>query len=170
MVSNKMRPVLSFPPEYREKAAARLEKNSEPGPNGCVVWTKTPNRGGYGKFVIPGSVFGKVRQTGAHRAAWLASVGDIPEGLQIDHLCYNRVCINVEHMELVTQQENLARRREIGRPPIDPKGHSCGKHGQAEGSVNTDRRGYRYWRCLICKRASANRRYAERKVLALQAT
>ena len=166
----KVKPILSLSPEGRKKVAAKIALNSEPGDAGCFVWTRSVDKSGYGRLHLPRSEFGKVRQTGAHRAAWLASVGDIPEGLQIDHLCYNTLCVNVKHMELVTIQVNLERRLRAGRRLIDPKGHSCGKHGQAEGSVNTDKRGYNYWRCLICKRANANRRYAERKALAPQAT
>src|SRR5699024_108223 len=164
----KVEPILSLSPEGRKKVAAKIELNSEPGEGDCIVWTLSVDRRGYGMLCIPRSEFGKDRQTGAHRAAWLALNGDIPEGFQIDHLCYNTLCVNVKHMELVTSQVNLERRRRVGRRRIDPKGHSCGKHGQAEGSINTDKRGYNYWRCLICKRANANRRYAERKALALQ--
>ena len=148
----KVKPILSLSPEGRKKVAAKIELNSEPGDADCVVWTRSADKRGYGQLNLPRSEFGKVRKTGAHRAAWLALKGDIPEGLQIDHLCYNTLCVNVKHMELVTIQVNLERRRRAGRRRIDPKGHSCGKHGQAEGSINTDRRGYRYWRCLICKR------------------
>jgi hypothetical protein len=44
-----------------------------------------------------------------HRAVYEILVGTIPEGLQLDHLCRNRACINPDHLEPVTKQENLAR-------------------------------------------------------------
>ena len=45
----------------------------------------------------------------AHRVIWEQQVGPIPEGLVLDHLCQNKACINVEHLEPVTQLENLRR-------------------------------------------------------------
>lgn len=46
----------------------------------------------------------------AHRLAYsLEDCGKIPEGLQIDHFCRNRSCINPQHMELVTSKENTLR-------------------------------------------------------------
>jgi len=44
-----------------------------------------------------------------HRIAWERANGPIPGGLQIDHLCRNRWCANVDHMELVTIRENVLR-------------------------------------------------------------
>lgn len=70
--------------------------------NGCWLWTGCTG-GGYGRFVFEG----KVRQ--AHRVAYEAFIGPIPEGLQIDHLCRNRACVRVSHLEAVTQRENVLR-------------------------------------------------------------
>src|SRR5699024_2669338 len=111
----KVKPILSLSPEGRKKVAAKIELNSEPGEGGCIAWTLSADKDGYGRRHLPRSEFGKDRQTGAHRAAWLALNGDIPEGSQIDHLCYNTLCVNVKHMELVTIQVNLERRRRAGR-------------------------------------------------------
>ena len=69
----------------------------------CWLWTagKAPN--GYGKCWLDG------RTVGAHRAIYELLVGPIPEGLVIDHLCRVRHCVNPDHLEPVTQQENLLR-------------------------------------------------------------
>ncbi len=45
----------------------------------------------------------------AHRVSYLALVGSIPEGLTIDHLCRNSLCVNPDHLEPVTMRENILR-------------------------------------------------------------
>lgn len=45
----------------------------------------------------------------AHRYAYMVIVGDLPEGLVLDHLCKNPVCVNPDHLEPVTQSENAKR-------------------------------------------------------------
>lgn len=51
----------------------------------------------------------------AHRAAYQEKYGKIPEKMVLDHLCRNRLCINVDHLELVTQRENIMRGEGIAR-------------------------------------------------------
>jgi hypothetical protein len=45
----------------------------------------------------------------AHRFAYTVSVGPIPHGMQLDHLCRVRNCVNPDHLEVVTCRENLLR-------------------------------------------------------------
>lgn len=72
-------------------------------PNGCWQWTAAKNSDGYGLFKIGGRV------QGAHRVCYEALIGFIPEGLQSDHLCRNRACVNPAHIEPVTSHENILR-------------------------------------------------------------
>ena len=67
--------------------------------SGCIEWTGAKSCG-YGNIWVDG------RNTKAHRYAWERINGPIPEGLLIDHMCFNRACVNVEHLRLATQGEN----------------------------------------------------------------
>lgn len=68
----------------------------------CLVWDKVTSRG-YGQFWYRG------KMQRAHRYSYTHTVGEMPEGLQLDHLCRNRLCVNPQHLEVVTQKENLLR-------------------------------------------------------------
>ncbi|MFL2002166.1 HNH endonuclease signature motif containing protein [Microbacterium sp. A1-JK] len=54
--------------------------------------------------------YGKSHGTTAHRVVYRALVGPIPEGLELDHLCMRKLCVNPEHLEPVTRAENMRRR------------------------------------------------------------
>ncbi len=68
----------------------------------CWLWTAATSHG-YGRVQWDG------RLHQAHRVVYELLVGSIPEGLTIDHLCRVRNCVNPEHMEPVTNRENILR-------------------------------------------------------------
>ncbi|MBN9210756.1 MAG: hypothetical protein BGO45_10805 [Microbacterium sp. 71-36] len=68
----------------------------------CWEWTGSL-RTGYGLFRLDG------RNVQTHRWAYEEQVGPIPDGFQIDHLCRNTRCVNPDHLEPVTQAENIRR-------------------------------------------------------------
>lgn len=88
--------------------------------SGCHVWTGGKTLGGYGNFGYETAHRGG-KQDLAHRWIYEHTVGPIPAGYDIDHLCRNRACVNVEHLEPVTRQENI--RRAAAAKTACPAGH-----------------------------------------------
>ena len=71
---------------------------------GCWLWTGGSfSSNGYGRFWYLGT---KVQ---AHRWSYEQFVGPIPDGLEVDHLCRVRHCVNPKHLEPVTKEENMRR-------------------------------------------------------------
>lgn len=73
--------------------------------NGCWQWRGAVAPNGYGKVGIPNT-----RRVGqAHRVYWERLHGPVPVGLELDHLCRHRDCVNPKHLEPVTRRENAWR-------------------------------------------------------------
>ena len=84
-----------------ERFWAKVFKESE----GCWHWTASTWKDGYGRFWSTDE--GRVVR--AHRFAYELANGPIPDGLVIDHLCRNRLCVRADHLEAVTSLENRRR-------------------------------------------------------------
>ena len=84
----------------KKKFMLKVEKTET-----CWIWHGSKDkRKGYGRFIIYDKVDGE-----SHRISYKIFKGEIPKGLQIDHLCRNKLCVNPQHLEAVTQKENLRR-------------------------------------------------------------
>lgn len=92
-----------------ENVLKRFYETIEQGTNGCWLWTGVRDWHGYGQLTVGG------KRTRAHRYIYEAVVGKIPDGLQIDHLCFNKACVNPKHLEAVTNRENISRARARAR-------------------------------------------------------
>jgi hypothetical protein len=88
---------------YVDKSGPVPEHRPELGP--CAVWTGSLDEKGYGRFWADG------RPRKAHDYAYEITFGPVPDGLEPDHLCRNRACVNAPggHLEAVTHRENCQR-------------------------------------------------------------
>lgn len=119
---------------------------------GCWLWLGSTANNGYGAFGLR-----RDQMVAAHRYAYSLLRGPIPLGMVIDHLCRNPSCVNPEHLEVVTNKENIL--RGIGPSAENAKKQVC-KHGHPFTSGNTYvhvHRGKRKRLCRICRREAYGR-------------
>lgn len=128
-----------------------------PEPNsGCWLWTAQISTNGYALLCVAG------RRVRAHRFSYELHKGPIPAGLQIDHTCSVRCCVNPDHLDAVTQRENNRRTFARGRAHNvgafqRQKTHCPAGHPYSGENLALNKHGERY--CRICRNASANRAY-----------
>ena len=72
-----------------------------------MVWGGQVTPQGYGTIQINHGK--KARRMAAHKFAWEQRYGAVPVGLELDHLCRNKLCVNTAHLEAVTHIENVRR-------------------------------------------------------------
>lgn len=114
----------------------------------CWLWTGSVS-GGYGR-VYGGD--GRRSPVIVHRALYEATVGPIPEGLQLDHLCRNQLCVNPAHLEPVTARENQRRAAEANGD-CQYASHCYRGHAFTEDNtrVSVDKHGYEHRVCRTCR-------------------
>lgn len=103
-------PLCDIPTEVRPRVVAHLlMKSAFDAETGCINYTGGRTQSGYGRFLIQYDMTNTIRVR-AHRAVWILTNGPIEDpALVIDHLCANRGCINPEHLELTSNEENIRR-------------------------------------------------------------
>ena len=71
----------------------------------CWLWTDALTWG-YGRFTAE---LGSGKMVKAHRYAYEFCVAQVPDDLELDHLCRVKHCVNPDHLEAVTHRENTLR-------------------------------------------------------------
>lgn len=100
----KGQPLRFVPGHQRRKHPTEYEPEDRGFPAGkCWIWKRAVDTHGYGVVVRAGH---SIR---AHRLVYERHVGPIPDGLDLDHLCRVRDCVNPTHLEPVSRSENIAR-------------------------------------------------------------
>jgi len=148
-----------MPAEKRTRWSARVSAFIIDPVTGCWNWARSVAPQGYGR-ISPGRVLRFDGHTGpipAHRFVWERVSGSpIPDGLELDHLCRNRRCVNPAHLEVVTRSVNVLR----GQAALQIPG-PCrnGRHWLASEAdlVGTNQR-----RCGECTRERDRARTAQR--------
>lgn len=111
----------------------------------CWPWKRVQKTGyarGYGRFQLQSDS----RNIMAHKASYEHFVGPVPEGLELDHLCRNRRCVNFAHLEAVTHAVNVAR-GDAGLYQMQ-KTHCPSRHDYSEANTLITRSGKRS--CRAC--------------------
>lgn len=147
----------------RPTAAERFAAKWVEAPGGCHLWVgATDGDGRYGSFGL-----GR-KAVRAHRWAYEQVHGPVPGGLDLDHLCRKTLCVNPEHLELVTHRENILRGQSFAA--INAAKTHC-KRGHPFTTENIRRLAGGGRQCLACatseegraKQREATRRWRERQ-------
>ena len=132
---------------FDSKARARFWRKVSPAPaDACWMWHGAANSEGYGNVGRNGKTYL------AHRVAYEITNGPVPEGMDLDHLCMVRLCVNPAHLEAVTFLANM-RRRYAAKP--DERDTHCirGHEYTPENTAVISTTGQR--KCRICYPAHA---------------
>lgn len=139
----------------------RFWRYVSPEPNsGCWLWTGSGTYG-YGTIGRGKRIEMKVI---AHRLSYELHIGPIPEGLVLDHLCRVRCCVNPQHLEPVTNEENI-RRGEAGKYQ-SRRTHCPSGHEYSPENTQIHRATHRL--CKACHKVNARASYLRLRAKRLQ--
>jgi hypothetical protein len=123
---------------------------------GCLIWTAAKNIDGYGRFNYQGKLWM------SHRLVWTWINGDIPEGMHVLHKCDTPSCVNIDHLFLGTNDDNIADKVLKNRQARNYKTH-C-KRGHEYTKENTFMRKQGWKECRTCVRMNQRAARARNKV------
>ena len=130
----------------RDALVDRIDNSVERIPfSGCWIWLRTIRRGNeYGRVSISG------RTLSAHRWVYEVIRGRIPNGLELDHICKVRCCVNPDHLEPVTHKENTL--RGIGPTSQNAKKTHCVNGHELSGANLGEQWKGMGRKCVTCSR------------------
>jgi hypothetical protein len=111
----------------------------------CQEWTGYVNAVGYGQMG---------RNTLAHRWIYEQNVGPIPEGMVVHHTCENRLCVNPDHLQLVSRGDHVRIHRAVTECP------KCGSSRRRQNYLKGRPNGHR---CMDCHNRRQRERLAAKK-------
>jgi HNH endonuclease len=141
----------------------RLWKYVLPEPmSGCWLWDGATQRG-YGALVVGSRLDGTRKMMRAHRLSWIVHRGDIPDGLDVCHVCDVRMCINPDHLFLGTRKENI--RDAVNKNRLNPwqsrKTHCVRGHELSGDNLRYDGAKRRCRECSKLRTRARRQRIAE---------
>ena len=92
-----------YVPSVVSRFWAKVQKTDD-----CWLWTGKPNPDGYGLLWV------STRMINAHVVSYQIHVGMVPKGMQVDHTCHVRNCVNPAHLRVVTRKQNQENRDGVG--------------------------------------------------------
>jgi hypothetical protein len=136
----------------------------------CIKWNLYIHENGYGQANLP-----KGKHMNAHKFIWIQANGPVPNGMVVDHICHtdaverkecsggwnceHRSCVNLKHLRLITQQENVM----AGLHNIDNRSNCNQGHPFIKENIMVRKNGRR--ECAECNRERSRRNWAAKKVV-----
>lgn len=140
-----------FDDKFVERFWSKVDKTTI-----CWKWLGSCNLAGYGQITLTNNNGKFVLY--AHRLSYMLHANEyVPEGMQIDHLCRNRACVNPDHFEVVTATENK-RRGESPAAKAARQTHCIYGHILDEQNTYINKFGHRY-----CRKCNAQRQRERNK-------
>ena len=145
--------------DYADRFNAKVEKTPS-----CWLWRGSINGSGYGTLRFGSRTDGSREAIGAHRFAYELAFGAISGRLVVHHKCFNRDCVNPDHLAAVTQSVNLSEHPPEFVPVKSRVTHCPQNHPYDE--ANTYLKALRNGKigrcCRACGREANRKSYAKR--------
>jgi hypothetical protein len=143
-----------MPHSFKRSVRERFDAGWIPEPNsGCWLWTGYLDRG-YG-HLLAWRKDGSQGMRAAYKVGYEEYIGPVSDGLELDHKCRVRSCVNPWHLEPVTHAENIRRGR--WQPAVNVRKTQCDRGHPYADDTMTNYGGHR--KCMTCNKMTCLDRY-----------